>query len=363
MPSSRTSLISSLVIVVVIFGSVGAFLFFSNQYRPPQIAVVTLDPGFGDLSMADQAQLGMNEISANFTVQYYIATPYPKTVAEAETLLRSLAASGYYELILAIGQKLISALNNAAQAYPSQKFGMIGGYVDLPNVASGSFASEQAAFLAGVLAALLSTQTNYTSRVGILASMNDDPAVTSLINGFVQGLVAANTTYVLNITLYPTEYIGSYNDTAAADNSTFHMFVDDRISVVFAPVRASIVGVRNAMFRANTTILNFKHRMPLVIAAEGYQDSYGCADLDAPVAPSWIGTSIVPHTDWAFFKIVNATLWNAFPAGQHFQYNLANGGANITTFVYSSTYIPLSMRNIIRDYKNGIVAGTIVVTP
>ncbi|RDE11432.1 MAG: hypothetical protein C4K47_09910 [Candidatus Thorarchaeota archaeon] len=356
-------MISSIVIVIVIFGSVGTFLFVSNQYRPPEIAVVVLDPGFDDLSMADQVGIGMNEVSANFTVQYYIANPYPKTSAEAETLMESLASSGHYELILAAGQKLTTAVHNAAVAYPNQKFGMIGGFVDLLNVASGSYASEQAAFLAGALAALLSTQENYTSKVGILASMDDDPDVISLVNGFVQGVVAANSTYALNVTLLPTEFIGSYNDSSAASNSTFHLFVNDGVSVLFAPVRASIVGVREGMLFANSTILYSEDRMPLVIAAEGDQDYYGCADPLIPVAPSWIVTSVVSRTDWVFYTIINATLWDTFPSGYHYQYNLANGGANVTTFAYSSTYIPASVMNIIHSYKDAIVAGTIVVSP
>lgn len=358
-------MVSSLVIVIVIFGSVGAYLYVSNQYRPPQIAIVILDPGFGDLSMADQAHIGMNQISANFTVQYVIPTPYPKTAVEAETLMRSLASSGQYDLIVVIGQKLESALNSTAATYPHQKFAMIDGYVDLPNVASGSFASEQAAFLTGVLAAFLSTQANYTGLVGILASMSDDPAVTSLINGFVEGLIAANTTYVLNVTLLPTQYVGSYDNSSAAGNKTFHMFTADGVSVLFAPVRASIVGVRNGMLLANETKLYFKHRMPLVIAAEGNLDYYGCASILVPIAPSWIVTSIVPHTERAIFTIVNATLWNAFPAPPYnrFQYDLANGGANVTAFSYSSTYISAYIFNIIRGYRDAIVNGTITVTP
>jgi len=352
---------SSLVIVIVIFGSVGAFLFVTNQYKPPEIAVVVLDPGFGDLSMADQASLGMNDISSNYTVEYFIPTPYPKTVAEAEALLRSLASSGVYEIILAIGQKLTSALNAAATAYPQQRFAMIGGNVTLPNVASAYFDAEQAAFLAGVLAAFLSCQENYTSRVGVLASMSDDPDVTALIDGFTQGVQAANSTYALNVTLLATEYIGSYENNAAAGNSTYDMFVNDNVSVLFAPVRASIRGVRTGMFLANSTVLFSQHRMPLVIAGEGNQDDYGCADLDAPVAPSWIATSAVLRTDLAFFSIVNASLWNLFPGGTLLRYNLANGGANITTFLYSSTYIPAPIRNAIRSYKEAIVNGTLIV--
>jgi basic membrane lipoprotein Med (substrate-binding protein (PBP1-ABC) superfamily) len=89
----------------------------------------------------------------------------------------------------------------------------------------------------------------------------------------------------------------------------------------------------------------------------------GCALPVSPVAPSWIATSAVSHTELAVFAILNATLWNEFPGGQQFQYNLANGGVNITTLLYSSTYISLSIRNTISTYKDDIIAGSIIVTP
>ena len=87
--SSRSSLLSSVVIVIVIFGSVGALLFITNPYEPPTIAVVVMDPGFGDLSLADQANLGIENLTTYVSVEYFVPTPYPQTVPEAETLLRN----------------------------------------------------------------------------------------------------------------------------------------------------------------------------------------------------------------------------------------------------------------------------------
>ncbi len=361
--SSRSSLLSSVVIVLVIFGSVGALLFITNPYEPPTIAVVVMDPGFGDLSLVDQANIGMQNLTADVSVEYFVPTPYPQTVPEAEALLRSLAAQGQYDLIVAIGPKLMPALQNAAEAYPSQRFAMIGGYVNLANVASASFAVEQASFLAGVLAAFLSIRENYTGKVGIIASVNDDQLVTSLINGFVQGVEHANTTYLLNVTLLPIQYIGSYNNTDAARSTTYNMFITSKASVIFAPVRASINGVRLGMFQANTTLLYLKHRMPLVIGAEADQDYLGCSDTSHPTDPSWITTSVVPRADLAFQQIANLTMWDLFPGGQNLEYNLANGGANITRFQYSTTYVSDALMIIISDYKDSIVEGTIVVTP
>ena len=62
--SSRPGLLPSLIIVLVVFGAMGGFLFLFYRYDPPKIAVVVMAPGFGDLSMADQAGEGLSGVAA-----------------------------------------------------------------------------------------------------------------------------------------------------------------------------------------------------------------------------------------------------------------------------------------------------------
>jgi len=157
-------------------------------------------------------------------------------------------------------------------------------------------------------------------------------------------------------------YLNSYNDSAAAEAAIITMFVDESYSVVFAPVRASYPGVRAGMLNADETFPFGSHRQPLVIAAEGDLDYYGTANPDIPVDPSWITTSVLDHSDWAIYDIINQTLWNEFPGGEVLQYDLANGGCNITDFQYSSTYIPNDLVTVIRSYITQISSGTLIVT-
>jgi basic membrane lipoprotein Med (substrate-binding protein (PBP1-ABC) superfamily) len=120
------------VIVVIVFGSVGGILFLTNQYEPSSVAVVVMNPGFGDLGRADQVDEGLTE---NVLVQYYRPDP-PATEAEAETLMESLAASGNYLLIIVVGNELQDEVQRVAGEYTGQNFALIGGLVNLENVAS-----------------------------------------------------------------------------------------------------------------------------------------------------------------------------------------------------------------------------------
>jgi basic membrane protein A len=362
--SSRSGIITSGIIVALVFAGIGGFLYMTDPFAPRTVAVVVMEPGFGDLSFADHFEEGLENLRGDIPIEYRIPEELPSTQAEAVQILESLAQSQQHTLILAAGERLEGALASVAADYPSQEFAIIGGVVEAENVASATFATEQAAFLAGALAAFVASEPSYTDIIGILGATEEDAAITRMINGFIQGVQNANSTYDFNVQLLEPEYLNGYNETALAESKTQSMFTQQNVSIIFAPVRAAINGVRQGMANVNAT-LRAEGRLPLVIGAEANQDYYGCANPEIPVAPSWIPTSVVPRTGEAAYDIINATLWNDFPGGKTFHYNLSNGGVNVTDFEYSSTYLnPIDgLMDALRDYKIQIIAGTLEINP
>lgn len=357
--SSRSGTLASMVIVVIVFGSVGGILFLTTQYEPASIAVVVMNPGFGDMGRADQVDEGLTE---NILVQYYRPDP-PATEAEAEALMESLAASGNYLLIIVVGHELQDELQRVADEYPAQKFAIIGGMVNLDNVASATFDIHEAAFLAGIIAALVADEDPYNGTIGILGSVAADYDVIRMIAGFEQGVDTAILAYGLNVEVLIPRYVGSYNDSAAAETMTNTLFTTDFCSIIFAPVRASIEGVRAGMLAANDTFhdLALANRRPLVIGAEMNLDYYGNRNPLVASGPSWIVTSVVPRYDTAAVNIVNATLWEMFPGGISENYNLANQGVNITDFEFSTTIVDDTYIDAAWEYAGYIINGTITV--
>jgi hypothetical protein len=137
-------------------------------------------------------------------------------------------------------------------------------------------------------------------------------------------------------------------------------------TVIFAPVRASIMGIREAMVLANTTwFYNMPGREPFVIAAEGVQDFIGLPDINTRVGYSWVLTSVVPRSDLAVYRIINATMWDDFPtlqAQSPLIYNLANGGVNLTNFeFFKPDWVDGTVFPIVDYYRTLILNGTIVV--
>ncbi|MFW9793731.1 MAG: BMP family ABC transporter substrate-binding protein [Candidatus Thorarchaeota archaeon] len=367
--SSRSGIISSVIIVILVFSAVGGYIFLTNQYVPSNIAIVVLDPGFGDRSMVDQAYGGLADVEVVVNYNVEVATD----AANARDIMESIAAAGQHDLIVAIGHGLAGPVTDAAGNYPNQRFALIGAEptLSLANVASATFAQNQAAFLAGSLAAFLATNhANSSGIVGILGSVEGDPIVEELIAGFLHGLNHANTTYNLDVSLLPIDYVGSYNDSDTAHLRAYGMFspITGNASVIFAPVRASIMGVRTAMEQANETYFHdITGREPYVIAAEGDQDYLGNPNIDIAAGPSWIVTSVVPRSDLAVAQLINATLWFEFPGTQSFLYNLSlvndeDRGVDLSPMQFrDSTWVTDHMLNVTTDYRQAILNGTIVV--
>jgi len=370
--SSRSGIISSVIIVLLVFSAVGGFVFLTNQYVPSNIAVVVIDPGFGDRSMADQAYEGLYEVEVVVSYDFRVAND----VDDLETIIDNIASNGNHDVIIVIGTEvgLAAAVDNVAAAYPNQRFGFIGGFVNQPNVASATFAYEEASFLAGALAAYLAVgNVNRTGIVGIIGSVATDPAVAEYIDGFLQGLDYANQT-LGNVTLLPTQYVGSFNDSSVAEVLAKNMWnpAIGNASVIFAPVRASIIGIRSAMEYANLTwFCNTTNHEPFVIAAEGDQNYMGNPSIDIRSGPSWVVTSVVPRSDLAVYRIINATLWDDFLGASdyggefasQFGGNLTNNGIGLSDMVefQNEFWVTGAMINMTIDYRLAIINGTILL--
>ena len=371
--SSRSSIIASIIIVVVVFSAVGGFIFMTNPYVPAKIGVVVTEPGYGDLSMADQVLTGLRELGGDMVVDYEYHTA--ADIAEAGTIITEMSVAGDYDLIVVIGGELAGELSSIASGYPNQKYACIGGEVDADNVYSATFEQHEGAFLAGVLAALSSLgdeNRTGTGVVGIIASVAADPTVAALIAGFKQGFDYANNTLNLTVTLLPEVYVNSYNDSDTARDLAIAMFnptnPNGDATVIFAPVRASMGGIRNAMLYANASWFGGNSREPLVIAAEGDQDYLGLPNTETRSGSSWIITSVVPRSDHAVYRVINSTLWDNFQ-GETLVYNLGSAGNDLETPGVTLTHsdfinyewTPRALYTILDSIRQEIISGTIIV--
>ncbi len=155
--------------------------------RPLRVALV-LEPGMRNVPVGIDAIQGLRRAIGAFGVSGRVVTA---TVREPFTAILSRLATQRYDLILAAGQVAQESTEATAMKFPRTKFAML----DVPiaalkskpaNVMGTDFRSEQAAFLAGYLGALVEQRRPGPDVIGSVGGVKFF-AVDSLIAGYEAG--------------------------------------------------------------------------------------------------------------------------------------------------------------------------------
>ncbi len=212
--------------------------------------------------------------------------------------------------MLVASDRLHEALRNNAANYRRTLFGCIDAGIRAPNIMCITFADEQAAYLAGAAAAMITAQTslpgiNADRTIGWLSGQ-DVPAMRSLLNGFVEGarLVDPEVRVINRIT-------GSFTDAAAGGKAASEL-LDQGADIL---VLASGLGNGPALEEAT-------RRGAYVIGLDGNQDGK---------LPGRVITSIVKKADDAVYDLVAAAADSGnFKGKEILVRDLKNGGVDIT---------------------------------
>ncbi len=184
---------------------------------PKKIAVVYDIGGRGDLSFNDMAYLGASRAAKDFGLK--LVEVQSKTEADYLPNLRSLARSGHYTLIVAVGFLMTDAVKQVADEYPNQLFAIIDGYIpNKPNVLSVLFKEHEGSALVGALAGMVAHYYN-CSAVGVVLGM-EIPVLYKFEAGYYWGIRYGEQVYKQHTgeNIKPLNilwtYTGSFNDPA-----------------------------------------------------------------------------------------------------------------------------------------------------
>ena len=172
-PTIRTLKYAAIATALVLGSATSALAFSACQ--------VTDTGGIDDNSFNQTAWKGIQDAQE----QLGIEPRFLESQAETDYMpnINSLLG-GQCDLIITVGFLLGDATQEAAEANPGQKFSIVDFAYDpaIPNVVGQVFATDQAAFLAGYLAAGMTE----TGIIGTFGGINIPP-VTIFMDGFVRG--------------------------------------------------------------------------------------------------------------------------------------------------------------------------------
>lgn len=233
-----------------------------------------------------------------------------------------------YDLIISVGYMLADATKTAAEANPDVKFAIIDdATIDLDNVTCLMFRQEQASYLVGYVAGLM-TETN---NIGFVLGMANE-TMNQFGYGYCAGALDAN----------PDITVQQFNANSFADSATGKTNANTAITngadIVFHAAGATGLGVIEACQEAGV----------YAIGVDSDQSS---------IAPNTVITSAMKRVDNAVYDTVESLIGGTLESGVH-TYDLSVGGVDIAP---TQDLLPAEVVSAVDDVKAKIISGEVTV--
>jgi basic membrane protein A and related proteins len=268
------------------------------------------------------------------------------------------------ELIVLAGFNMGPDLVKSAKANPDQKYTIVD-YdifdfsttpptdVTLGNVSELTFQTDEAAFLAGYLAA-------GTTKTGTVATYGGVffPTVTIFMNGFAAGirkynqdngtsvkLLGWNPDTQKGVQISPDPTVGFY--TPAEGRRVAEDFLSEKADIILPVAGGTGIGTMAAAQDAGNVF-------------GIWVDTDGC--ISAKEYCSLFLTTIEKHMNLAVRDTVNAVLDGTFKGGLYVG-TLANDGVGLAPYHDLESQVPQALKDKIDELKKGIIDGSVSVNP
>ena len=310
--------------------------------------MVTDTGGIDDRSFNASAWAGMQaakQAQSNVAPEYVVSS----TEADYEPNLRSLVTKKC-KFILAVGGLMGTATEKVAKAETTQQFGIVDSKIaGAPNVYPMQFVTNQAAFLAGYLAAGYSK----SGKVATYGGLNIPP-VTVFMDGFVDGVAHYNKQKSKNVTVLGWD--------KAKQNGTFaETFIDQNkgkaITNTFVAQGADIVmPVAGGTGLGSADVAKASGGKTSVI----WVDQDGCKSA-AQYCEVFLTTVVKNITDAVEQAVAAGASNQPLPASPGYLGTLENNGVSLAPYNQFDSKVDAALKGEVDKLKADIIAGTVKV--
>ncbi|MBF0552567.1 MAG: BMP family ABC transporter substrate-binding protein [Deltaproteobacteria bacterium] len=319
----------------------------SDKAAKTKVGLAVDEAGIQDQTFNEVAWTGVqNAVSRLGVSGTYLVAGQPADYAnEIETFIKKGT-----DLIITVGFNMGDATAVEAGIHPENKFAIVDQAYDPPlkNVLGLTFAADQAAFLAGYLAAGITR----TGKVGTFGGMQL-PSVTVFMDGFALGVKLYNQRHHTSV-----QTIGWDPDTQTG------LFTGDFVNVEGGRVMGRklidlgvdiIMPVAGAVGPGAAEVALETHRVYIV-----------GVDLDwTLVFPEYaeiVLSSVLKDIDVAVYRAIEQVTTGAFVGGTYLG-TLANDGVDLAPFHQLDALVPRDLKLELDVVRAGIIAGTIKTRP
>ena len=304
----------------------------------PRRVVYLINGALGDQSFYDSGQAGIDKLAEEFGVETRtLETNFD--AAQYEPALQ--AAVEFADVIFVISYGFEDQLKEYADRYPDKIFVNLDTVVqnDGNTITSVDFIEEEGAYLAGVAAALATTDTsipgiNEQKLIGAVGG-DVDPVIASFVFAYTNGARSIDPEIQVE-----TKYLGTWDDTAKGKQAALQLY-DMGADVVFQIAAAAGLGVLQA-------------------AAERDLYAIGVDTNQNDIEPGHVIASDIKDVGQAILEVYKTIEDGTFQPGQVLEYGLASGAVDIALEA-SQPVLPQATQDKIMEIRQQIIDGTLVI--
>jgi basic membrane protein A len=304
----------------------------------PQKVVYLINGALGDNAFYDSGQLGMDQLAADYGVE-------TRTIecnfdaGQYEPALQ--AAVGYADVIFVISYGFEDQLMEFADQYPDKVFVNLDTVVqnEQGTITSVDFIEEESAYLAGVVAGMLTLDTsvpniNEDKIIGAVGG-DVDPVIDAFMFAYENGAHAVDPDIVLE-----RKYLGDWEDSAKGKQAALQLY-DMSADVVFQIAAAAGIGV---------------------LQAAGERDLYaiGVDTNQNDLVPGHVVASDIKDVGMAIQNVYATVADGTYQPGEVLEYGLATGAVDVV-FDAQEQVLPQAIIDHVDELRQQIIDGDLVV--
>ncbi len=301
-------------------------------------ALIVAQGGLGDGSWNDTAYAGFEAGIAAVGIEGR-AIESNDVVAQGEEIMRRAADSGF-GLVISLEYAHGEAMQSLAGDYPDTNWAIYNQVREGDNIASVLFGEHEGSYLAGVLAAQVTTTEgiegiNPEAILGVIAAVKS-PGIDKFIVGFIQGAQSINPDIQVQVA-----YSETFGDPTKGEQMANAMF-ESGADIIYHIAGGTGIGVIAAAESSGH----------FAIGVDTNQDG---------MAPGHVLTSMVKRVDVATEQLVRDYAAGNFPGGQTLVFGLAENGVGLTDMEYTRDLFPASYLDAVEAARASIIAGDLHV--
>ncbi len=322
------------VVAMMLLGAGSASL----AKAPLKVAMVAAG-GLGDRSFYDSGYAGLMRAQEELGVVTKVLECKDDPSLYYDQLL---AAAQNYDLVFVVpGYQMDKEIEELVPQFPEVIFIYIDGAIDVPGVVCVDYAEHEGSFLAGALAAMMTTRSDIkgidpnTKVIGMVGGM-DIPVIRNFLTGYKQGAAAVDPSVKVEVL-----YAGTFGDPAKGKELTFALH-DVGADIVYQVAAKTGEGV-------------------LFASQEAGRYAIGVDSDQCYIVPNNMIGSMMKRVDNSVYQTIKYAMEGTLNKGTVYHYGIKENGVGLCFCEIMEKTVPSDIIEKLKSLEEQIRSGKIQV--